>query len=492
MRRRSHLAVLVVALLAVGWNVATTQPRGSALAADPQAELARTQERLADAQSTQRQLQRTLERQREELAALERRSTDLSSQLDLARAELKEITAEYQRVSGLLAQVRQQVDEITARLAELNAQIAELDEQLTAVAAEIRTRVAELRQREALLEDHLRAAYERSQASFLEVLLAADSIDAVATEVGHLFTVSDADAALAEEIRNIRSELETRRATLRDGRRALADARAAAEDEEARLQERQAELTELETRTAELKVAAEEKEVEQEALLNAALEAKGDVEARVAANERAAAAQAELANKLQRQAAAQQAAIEEARRREEEERRRRAEEEARQRAADDAARRRAAEDAARNRTSPQGFRWPERSFRVTQEWGPTNFVLEPPYTYKGTYYPHFHGGIDIANGCGTPIYAAGPGVVAASGQPLMPWDTGFGVVINHGNGIMTWYWHLQPQVVVAPGQAVTSESVVGYEGTTGNSTGCHLHFSVNDNGIWENPRWYLP
>jgi murein DD-endopeptidase MepM/ murein hydrolase activator NlpD len=98
----------------------------------------------------------------------------------------------------------------------------------------------------------------------------------------------------------------------------------------------------------------------------------------------------------------------------------------------------------------------------------------------------------MANGCGTPIYAAGPGVVVASGQPLMPWDTGFGVVVDHGNGIQTWYWHMQARVVVSPGQIVTSESVVGYEGSTGMSTGCHVHFAVNDGAVWENPRAYLP
>ncbi len=43
----------------------------------------------------------------------------------------------------------------------------------------------------------------------------------------------------------------------------------------------------------------------------------------------------------------------------------------------------------------------------------------------GTYYPHFHAGIDFANGCGTPIYSVGAGVVVASGQPLRPWDSGY-------------------------------------------------------------------
>jgi murein DD-endopeptidase MepM/ murein hydrolase activator NlpD len=486
MRRRSRLAVTFVALLTVGWSVVTTQPSGSALAADPEAELARTRAELADAQSTQQSLAATLDRQRAELEQLKRRSADLDAQLDVARAELEAVTAEYDRVSGLLAQVKQQVADIEARLAELKAQIAELDDQLLAVAADIERRTNDLNDREALLQEHLRTAYERSQTSLLEILLSADSLDEATTQVGYLMSVSEQDAALADDIRAIRAELETRRETLQDGRRALADARAVARDEEATLKARREELTVLEGQLADLKVAAEQKRAEQEAALNASLAAEDDVEAKIADNERAAQAAADLAARLQNQAAAQQAAIEEAKRKAA------AEAEARRKAqaAADAAARQAAERA--NATSNYGFRWPERSFRVTQEWGPTSFRLEPPYTYRGTYYAHFHAGIDFANGCGTPIYSVGPGVVVASGQPLMPWDTGFGVVIDHGNGIQTWYWHMQPRVIVSPGTIVTSESIIGYEGTTGNSTGCHVHFAVNDHGVWENPRWYLP
>ncbi|HEX7173204.1 MAG TPA: peptidoglycan DD-metalloendopeptidase family protein [Candidatus Limnocylindria bacterium] len=475
MRRRSRLAVTFVALLTVGWTVLTAQPSGSALAADPEAELARTRAELADAQSAQQSLQATLDHQRAELSQLQRRSADLDVQLDLARAELAAVTAEYERVTGLLAQVREQVTEIEARIAELRAQIAALDDELTAVAADISRRSADLDDREALLEDHLRSAYERSQTSILEILLSADSLDEATTQVGYLMSVSDQDQVLAEDIRAIRAELETRRATLKDGRRALADARAVARDEEASLKARRDELTVLEAQLAELRAAADQKRAQQEAALNASLAAEGDVAQKIADNERAAQAMADLAAQLQREAAAQEAAIKEAKRR----------------AAEEAARR-AAEEKARNATSNYGFRWPERSFRITQEWGPTTFALEPPYTYRGTYYPHFHAGIDFANGCGTPIYSAGPGVVVASGQPLMPWDSGFGVVVDHGGGIQTWYWHLQPRVVVGPGMIVTSENVIGYEGTTGMSTGCHVHFAVNDNGVWENPRAYLP
>ena len=63
MRRRSGLAVTFVALLTVGWTVLTTQPGGSALAADPEAELARTRAELADARSAQESLEAALDRQ---------------------------------------------------------------------------------------------------------------------------------------------------------------------------------------------------------------------------------------------------------------------------------------------------------------------------------------------------------------------------------------------------------------------------------------------
>jgi murein DD-endopeptidase MepM/ murein hydrolase activator NlpD len=482
MRRRSSLAVTFVALMTVGWSVVASQPGGSALAADPQAELAATRAALQDARASRERLQDTLSQQRSELAQLERQSADLDVKLDVARSELAAVTAEYERVRGLLAQVREQVAAIEARIEELHRQIAALDEQLAVVAAEIEARTADLRAREALLEDHLRAAYERSRTSLLEVLLSADSLDEATTQVGYLMAVSDQDQVLADEIRSIREELEVRRETLEEGRRLLAEARATAEEEEARLEARRDELAALEAELARLRAAADEKRRQQEAALNASLDAEADVASMIADNEKAAQAAANLAAQLQQQAAAQQAAIDEAKRRAAEEARRAAEEAAR----------RSAEEAARNAPSAYGFRWPERSFRVTQEWGPTSFALEPPYTYKGTYYPHFHAGIDFANGCGTPIYATGPGVVVAAGQPLLPWDSGFGVVVDHGNGIQSWYWHMQPRVVVGPGTIVTSNSLIGYEGSTGMSTGCHVHFAINHGGWWENPRNYLP
>ncbi len=461
MRRRNRLAASLVALLAVGTILASTPPRSPARAADP----------LTEAKQQQSQLQQTLSQQRAKLAQLKATSATLAQKLDLAKAELAQVTAQYDQVKELLGQVRDQVAQITSQLEDLRARIAALDAQLTQVAADITRQSNELRAREALLQDHLRAAYEQSQTSLLEILISADSLDDASTQVSRMLDMSEQDSELADEISGLRAQLQTRQETLRDGRAELADARSAAEDQQALLKERQQQLDQMSQQLAELQAAADQKRRAQESALNAALQAKGSVEAQVAASERAARQADALVSQLQAEAAARQKAIE------------------------DAKRRAAAEEAKRKAHPPvsaRGFRWPESAPQITQEFGPTSFVLEPSYTYHGTYYPHFHTGLDLTSGCGTPIVAAATGVVARSGQPSWPFDSGFGVIIDHGNGVMTWYWHMQPRVIVFPGQAVSAGQVIGYEGSTGNSTGCHVHFAVNVYGSWQNPRAYLP
>ncbi len=100
----------------------------------------------------------------------------------------------------------------------------------------------------------------------------------------------------------------------------------------------------------------------------------------------------------------------------------------------------------------------------------------------------FHPGIDIANDYGTPILAAADGVVTVAG-----WNSGgYGnmVDIDHGNGIMTRYGHAE-EVVVSPGQTVRKGQIIAFMGSTGFSTGPHLHYEVHSNGEVVNPISYL-
>ncbi|MBO8172164.1 MAG: M23 family metallopeptidase [Bacillaceae bacterium] len=99
----------------------------------------------------------------------------------------------------------------------------------------------------------------------------------------------------------------------------------------------------------------------------------------------------------------------------------------------------------------------------------------------------FHDGIDIANHYNTPIYATADGTVILAQR-----KSGYGnqIKIYHGYGISTSYSHLA-RMVVSPGSKVKKGQVIGYMGSTGRSTGPHLHYMVYENGEPVNPMKYL-
>jgi LysM repeat protein len=108
---------------------------------------------------------------------------------------------------------------------------------------------------------------------------------------------------------------------------------------------------------------------------------------------------------------------------------------------------------------------------------------------SGYDFSSSHLGIDIAAGLGAPVYASDSGVVVTAG-----WNSsGYGnvIMIDHGNGYSTVYGHLS-QINVSLCSPVTQGQVIGLAGSTGNSTGAHLHFEVRLNGQYVDPWYVLP
>lgn len=115
------------------------------------------------------------------------------------------------------------------------------------------------------------------------------------------------------------------------------------------------------------------------------------------------------------------------------------------------------------------FQWPEDDYRITQGYGMTK------YARRGAYGGAPHNGIDLAGGFGNPIKAIGDGQIVANG-----FNDGWGnwVAIKHPNNLVSVYGHMSSLSFLKVGANVKTGDIIGYEGSTGNSTGSHLHLSL--------------
>lgn len=396
---------------------------------------------IEEAISQQEQMEAELARQRSQLAALRRQEAALTASLGELRADLNSVGVELEAATRKLDAVTQRLDESRADLARYRDQIAALEENLDEVAAEIEEAQIDLALREELLEDHLRDAYEQSQTSVLEVLLSTDTFGDATSQLSYMLTMSDEDRRLAEEIRQTRAQLKVRQRTLRDGRITLRELRDAEAEREASLEVQQAQVDAARRELKAYQRQLEHLRATQRAHLHAAERNKKHTRRLLEQQQRALEGQRRLVERLRRRAARLDLAY-------------------------------------RGR-----FIWPEKgSFIVTQEFGKTKF--NPKHT-----------GIDMAYHtpvCGGKIYAAGDGVVLADGRPNTAYgDTAIGVIIGHSQRLQTWYWHLSREVVKV-GEEVKTGDLLGYEGDTGMSTGCHLHFEVWFDEEPVEPRNYLP
>ena len=129
--------------------------------------------------------------------------------------------------------------------------------------------------------------------------------------------------------------------------------------------------------------------------------------------------------------------------------------------------------------SSSGWLTPVSGYTLTSPFG---MRLHPVYGYY-----RMHNGVDLACPKGTPIYATRSGKVTTSTYGK---DAGYYVSINHGDGFASVYMHMTHYVVYA-GEYVSQGQLIGYVGSTGASTGAHLHFGISYNGTYVNPMNYI-
>ncbi|MDT0165728.1 peptidoglycan DD-metalloendopeptidase family protein [Actinotalea sp. AC32] len=413
---------------------------------------------------------------------------------------------------GALEDIQADIHETDTALAQAEAELASIQAQIPGAIAALQAaedELARLQREAALIAERLVVAEEEEASISTQIDTDADRADDIRVAIGQMardaykgdMAASTLSAVLdARTTEEFVQQSELASTALRAQTQALRDL----EQLNGVNRNRQARLTAVREEIVVLKAEADAKVVEAEQARAAAEAAKVALEELQAAEQqRVAAIEAKRAEQVAKQAelAAQQRQLEsdlqaiiarqeEERRRQEEERRRLEEE-----------RRRAAEEAARNNQPPPP---PVAAPPSTDTSGSSPLSwpspMNPPYitsSYGWRLHPvlgyrRLHAGTDFRAYCGTPIISAGDGKVEWA---YMRGGYGNQVMINHGyhNGqsLMTSYNHLS-SFAVRSGQWVSRGQVVGYSGTTGTSTACHLHFEVYVNGGTVDPMNWLP
>jgi murein DD-endopeptidase MepM/ murein hydrolase activator NlpD len=406
---------------------------------------------LAAAISRQKEIASRIAAQKAEIARLNAQQASLNGAISDTNNALTTVNANLTDVRTKIASLGDQIAQVKATYQDLVAQLAQLDSDLADIQQLEVEKQQELSQRKAILAGRLRAAYQTDRTSLLETILSSGSFADAMTTLGYLVDFGDQDKQLAIQIQQDQQTLATIDQTVSDTRAQTEDLRVETADQKRQL----------------------------DARLGAQTAAKQRLAGLQAETTRQLAIQKANYAKLARNKAAAQKAMEYSV------------------AAEKALQRQIASIIARQRrlgNIPSRYNgtltWP-MSGSVTQEFGCTGVVWEPP---QGSCR-HYHNGIDLAGPMYTPVRASGDGrVVFAGPNPYDPYPKAWIVIVAHSGELQTWYAHLDNgshSIPVSAGQWVTKGQIIGYEGMTGRTTGPHLHFMVELNGSFVNPRYFM-
>ena len=364
-----------------------------------------------------------------------------------------ETQSQLNNVEGEIDEVLQEVANLNNSILEYETQISQLTEKSEALQKSIELKEKELAEKKKLLEDRLVAMYMKKETTFLDVVLSGNLMNFISNQ-DMIKQIADYDNRLINEVDELKKSLESEKTEVEKVKK----------EKEEKTEELQKLKAEKEQKAANLT----EEQKELEAKLS---EYKAQAE-QYAALERKAIAQEEAARKAAQEEAARKAAQEEA-----------------------ARKAKAQNNANSGSTSASNNKTTTTS--VSSYSGgkvgwpcPSSSRITSPYGYRILFgVRDFQTGIDIGASTGSNIVAAESGTVILANYG---WNGGYGnyIIINHGNGITTRYAHAS-QLYVTAGQTVSKGQVIAAVGTTGNSTGPHLHFEVRENGSHKNPLNYL-
>ena len=371
----------------------------------------------------------------------------LKEEKKAVQAQLEEVRGQYQANEDEIADLVSQKNAIDQEIALLHQQVDLINDQLAAYALLIADKQDELDDAQVRLDElseknkeRIRAMEEEGKLSYWSIIFKASSFSDLLDRLDMIQEINAADQKRLKEMSEAAEVVATAQAELQSEKDELETAREELDATQVILDEKRAEadelLTELIAKGAEFEALMEQSEEEQDKLMQEIAQKEKDLK------------KAEYEEWLATYVPPTT---------------------------------RPSGNTGSSSSAPSSSGWicPLKSYTLTSPFG----MRVHPITVKYK----MHNGVDMAAPQGTPIYASRSGKVTAATYQS---SAGYYVSINHGDGFASIYMHMT-HYIVSKGQYVNAGQVIGYVGSTGGSTGPHLHFGIAYKGTYVNPMNYI-
>ena len=370
-----------------------------------------------------------IKQRQEQIKQAQEEKEEISSKISDAESVKQKLESDKSDLETYVQDLDKELSDIQSKIEELSDKIDEKEKEITQTEEELEKAQAQQDQQYEDMKSRIGYIYEKGNVNYLDILASAGSFSDLMNKAAYVDALSSYDHQKLEEFKQQVDLVRTTKEALEQEKDTLDTAKDAQEKEQASKEALQKER--------EAQVAQLEDQI-------------GDQQQTLEQYQAAAAAQDSTISALEQQVAAEKQRLSE-------------------------------QQKAEQKTYSGGaFVWPAPSYTyISSEFG---YRVHPIYGYT-----RFHSGLDMAAPAGSPILAAADGtVVGASYNSSM----GNYVMIDHGGGLYTIYMHASA-LYVSVGQSVSAGDQIAAVGSTGASTGPHLHFSVRLNGQYVDPRNYL-
>lgn len=363
----------------------------------------------------------------QQLKNQEQEDNDKKKEVEDKKQEVQEVQEAKESTQKEVNNINSQIQDYQSEITNLDIQIANANQQIEDSNAKLEKAQKEYESQQQMLEERIVALYEAGDTTYLDILLSSESITDFISSYYIVSEIAQCDLDLLKEIDKQKNEIETAKKEIEDSKKTLTTAKASKQQVSTQLEEKKSEKT---TYVSQLSSQEQELQKEIDQLTQDNMQIQKNI----------AAAQAKYKKQLEEQA----------------------------------------KNNKKNNKNNENKNNSNNSGSSSNK--NSNGFIRPVSggsIYTNGYYSsgRFHGAIDYAVSSGTPVYAAADGVVLSVGNLTDSYGTH--VIIQHANGLQTIYGHgTAGSVSVSPGQIVSQGQVIMKSGSTGNSSGPHLHFEV--------------